>query len=161
MLEGTPRVDEAIRSRVEAILDRGWIVQSLANAFGVDRDTVARWRDEGVKSARGPMTLMALNHRMFDRPPALRKQFIVVPLRERLSYLLLKGWTLQAIADELQVRHGQVSLWNSRGAGRREKTVALALGSKLFDRKPPKKRRYGNPDPRWKLTEGESPPGGM
>ena len=64
-------------------------------------------------------------------------------IRGRITTLIGSGWTLAAIADELDIHYSTLARWR---AGQRHpenaKPVLMALDS-LADKMPPKKRRYG------------------
>ena len=64
-------------------------------------------------------------------------------VQERLAVLEDRGWTLAAIADELEVTHDAVKKWK---AGQRNpsnaKTVAAFLDSLVARKRVPKKKRY-------------------
>lgn len=76
-------------------------------------------------------------------------------VQSRISALMVKGWTLAAIADELGVTSDTVELWR---AGRRNPTNAkaiLAMLDKVLEKKRiPKKRRYTKGSRLGRITEG-------
>ena len=60
-----------------------------------------------------------------------------------LGELRAKGWTLAALADELEVHRETVANWHSgRHPPANAKVVILALTSLLRRQRVPKKRRY-------------------
>ena len=63
-------------------------------------------------------------------------------LQERISTLLHSGWTLAALADELDIHYTTLARWRV-GARYPEnsKAVLMALDG-LADKKPPPRRRY-------------------
>ena len=61
----------------------------------------------------------------------------------RISKLVDDGWTLQAIADRLEVHRVSVYEWkNGKHVPTHVNLVMMALDA-LADKTPPKKRRYG------------------
>ena len=62
-------------------------------------------------------------------------------IQRHIRDLKAKGWTHQAIADELGMTWQSVRNWENGVMPINAKPVELAL-SVLLDRKPPKKRRY-------------------
>ena len=62
-------------------------------------------------------------------------------VQQYIRDLKAKGWTHQAIADELGMTWAGLRNWETGGKPSNAKTALLALGV-LLERKPPPKRRY-------------------
>lgn len=62
-------------------------------------------------------------------------------VQKRLAALQEKGWTVAAVADELELTHNAVHKWKSGERSRVSKATLDAL-DRLAGRRPPKKRRY-------------------
>jgi hypothetical protein len=63
-------------------------------------------------------------------------------IRQKITKLREQGWTLSAIAEELGVNRETAYGWVARGHSPANiKLVSVALDA-LFDKQPPKKRRY-------------------
>ena len=76
-------------------------------------------------------------------PHILRYYTGVNDIREKLSELQDKGWTLAAIADGIGMSISAVEKWKSGVAyPGASKPVMLALDA-LLKKRPPKQRRYG------------------
>ena len=146
---------ELLKIRIMELLAKGWTINSLSRALGVDRDTLSRWKSQGLGKPRAPLVLAALGHPMFDRGPSRTRQAYVPPMQDHLNQLLERGWSQAAIADAVGVHRLVVGMWRQDRAGRRDKMVSLALGNPYFNRRPPALRRYPKPDPRipwWQAT---------
>ena len=94
-------------------------------------------------SQRAPLVFMALAHRMFRRSPSRINAYKVLASHDRLEALIEREWTIQVIAEILGTHRSMVSRWRHRGTGSRDRVIALALDNPVFDRSPPKQRRYG------------------
>jgi transcriptional regulator with XRE-family HTH domain len=64
-------------------------------------------------------------------------------VQDRIAQLQEKGWTLAAIADELEVTTNAVEKWKAGDRNPSNQKATLAFLDKLLERKRiPKKRRY-------------------
>ena len=63
-------------------------------------------------------------------------------VQQKISDLRGKGWTIQAIADELEVHRESIRDWmNGRYYPAHSKPILMAMDT-LMKRKPPPRRRY-------------------
>ena len=137
-----PNKAQEVHGKLAQLIANGWTVPLLANALGVALNTIYVWMKDGPGEQRSPLILMALNHRMFHRPPSRTSPYKVPNMRERLEALMERGWTMQVISEILGTYRPSVSRWRQGSAGSRERVIALALDNSVFNRKPPKQRRY-------------------
>lgn len=63
-------------------------------------------------------------------------------VKERIEQLRKAGWTIQALADELNVHRTSIHEWESGAHAPAHSGLVLAAFDALLDRKPPPKRRY-------------------
>ena len=141
-----PTTAQRVQERLAELLANGWTVPLLAKALGVAQNTIYVWLKDGPNEKRVPLLLMALGHRMFRKPPSRTSPYRVRGLQDRLDALIERGWTMQVISEILGTYRPSVSRWRQGGAGSRDRITALALDNPVFDRKPPKRKRY-NPKP--------------
>ena len=138
-----PTKAEEVQERLAELLANGWTVPLLAGALGVVPNTIYTWMRYGPDVQRIPLIQMALGHRMFQKPPSPTNRYKVPGTRDRLETLIQRGWTMQVISEVLGAHRPSVTKWRNEGAGNRDRITALALDNSYFNRKPPKRRRYG------------------
>ena len=138
-----PTTAHQVQERLTELLANGWTVPTLAEALGVAQSTLYLWLKDGPTEQRAPLVWMALAHRMFRRSPSRINAYKVPASHDRLKALIEREWTIQVIAEILGTHRSMVSRWRHRGTGSRDRVIALALDNPVFDRKPPKQRRYG------------------
>ena len=138
-----PTKAEEVQERLAELLANGWTVPILAEALGVAQSTMYLWLKDGPTEQRAPLVWMALAHRMFRRSPSRINAYKVPASHDRLEALIEREWTIQVIAEILGTHRSMVSRWRHRGTGSRDRVIALALDNPVFDRSPPKQRRYG------------------
>ena len=143
MTAPNPTKPQEVQEKLADLLANGWAVPSLATALGLAENTVYVWLKDGPGEHRAPLALMALDHRMFRKPPSHTSPYKVPRAQERLEILIERGWTIQVISEILGMYRPSVSRWRKGGTGFRDRVIALALDNPVFDRKPPKQRRYG------------------
>ena len=133
------------RTQLQDLLDKGWTIQALADALRIDRETLVRWRDQGVPMGRAWLLMLALQHEQFQADP--NHTPAQTRAQKELQHLFDKGWTLQALADGLKIDRETLSRWyNGTVTKSRAGLLTLALQHPQFQVAPPKQRRYNRPD---------------
>lgn len=140
----TPDPDKAqeVQEKLAELLDNGWTVARVARELGVSTSSVYSWMNHGLDAKRAPLVMMALGHRMFDKPPSPTRRYKVPQTRDRLEALIERGWTMQVISEVLGTYRPSVTKWRKVGAGNRDRITALALSNPYFNARPPKRRWY-------------------
>ncbi len=63
-------------------------------------------------------------------------------VQAKIVELEARGWTLAALADELEVTHNAVEKWKAGDRHPANAKAVLAMLNEIAKRKAPKKRRY-------------------
>ena len=63
-----------VQARLEELQKRGWTLAALASALGKNRETVSRWKNDGVVESHRILVELALAHPKFRKKPPPKRR---------------------------------------------------------------------------------------